>query len=176
MTTIEALRLVGAGEDRVDGPLKVTGGAPYPADFDFPNLAHAVLVRATIAAGRIKRINTGPAERTPGVLAVITHRNAPRLGRGPDTPHWRPPVPPLQDDRILHYGQYVAVVVAGTATQATAAGRLVELDYEPAEPLLDFDPRAEVVTDPWGLDAQRGDVAAGMATAEVTVEATYTTP
>jgi xanthine dehydrogenase YagR molybdenum-binding subunit len=177
MTTIERVRLVGAGVDRVDGPLKVTGAARYPNDFDFPDLAHAVLVRATIAAGRIRRIDTGPAEAAPGVLAVITHLNAPRLGRGPATHIGPQPPPPLQDDRILHHGQYVAVVVAETAERATAAARQVEVDYEAAEPVLDLDdPRAELVTDPWGLDKQRGGVAAGLASAEVTLEVTYTTP
>jgi CO/xanthine dehydrogenase Mo-binding subunit len=175
--TIEAVRLIGPGVDRVDGPLKVTGSAPYSSDFGYPDMAHAALVRATVAAGRIRRIEAAAAEAAPGVLTVITHRNAPPLRRGPDTPFWRQPVPPLQGDQILHYGQYVAVVVAETAEQAHAAARLIEIDYEPAEPLLDLDdPRAEVVTNPWGLDAHRGDVAAGLASAAATVEATYTTP
>jgi xanthine dehydrogenase YagR molybdenum-binding subunit len=177
MTTIEPVRLVGPGIDRVDGPLKVTGSAPYPSDFSFPNMAHAVLVRATVAAGRIRRIEVAAAEAAPGVLAVITHRNAPQLGRGPDTPHWRQPPPPLQDGRILHHGQYIAIVVAETAEQAAAAARLIKTDYDPAEPLLDLDdPRAEVRTNPWGLDTHRGDVADGLASADVTIEATYTTP
>ncbi len=177
MTTLERVRLVGAGVDRVDGPRKVTGSAPYPNDVSFPNLAHAALVRSTIAAGRIRRIATGPAEAAPGVLAVISHENAPKLERGPATRIGPQPPPPLQDDRILHHGQYVAVVVASTAEQATAAARLVEVDYDPVEPLLDLDdPRAEVLADPWGLDEQRGDVAAGLEAAEVTVEVTYTTP
>jgi CO/xanthine dehydrogenase Mo-binding subunit len=177
MTTIERMRLVGAGVDRVDGPLKVAGAAPYPNDFSFPDLAHAALVRATIAAGRIRRIDTGPAEASPGALAVITHQNAPKLERGPATDIGPQPPPPLQDDRILHYGQYVAMVVATTAEQARAAARLLEVDYEPAEPVLDLDdPRAEVLTNPFGWDQQRGDVAAGLASAEVKVEATYTTP
>jgi xanthine dehydrogenase YagR molybdenum-binding subunit len=177
MTTKEAVRLIGPGVDRVDGPLKVTGSAPYPADFSFPEMAHAALVRATVAAGRIRRIESAAAQAAPGVLAVITHRNAPHLRRGPDTPVWRQPPPPLQDDRILYYGQYVGVVVAETAEEATAAARLIEIDYEAAEPLLDLDdPRAEVVSNPWGVDAHRGDPAAGLASAEVTIDATYTTP
>ncbi|HXB49061.1 MAG TPA: xanthine dehydrogenase family protein molybdopterin-binding subunit [Streptosporangiaceae bacterium] len=176
-TTMEAVRLIGPGVDRVDGPLKVTGTAPYPADFGFPDMAHAALAHATVAAGRIRGIESAAAEAAPGVLAVITHRNAPHLTRGPDTPVWRQPPPPLQDDRILFYGQYVGVVVAETAEQATAAARLIEIDYEPAEPLLDLnDPRAEVVTDPWGMDAHRGDVAAGLASADITVDANYSTP
>jgi CO/xanthine dehydrogenase Mo-binding subunit len=177
MTTMEAVRLIGPGVDRVDGPLKVTGEAPFPGDFGFPDMAHAALVRATVAAGRIRGIDSAAAEAAPGMLAVITHRNAPHMGRGPDGPAWRQPPPPLQDDRILYYGQYVGVVVAETAEQATAAARLVEIDYERAEPLLDLDdPRAEVVTNPWGMDAHRGDVAAGRASADFAVDASYSTP
>jgi xanthine dehydrogenase YagR molybdenum-binding subunit len=175
--TIEAVRLIGPGVDRVDGPQKVTGSAPYSIDFGYPGMAHAVLVHSTVAAGRIRGIEAAAAEAAPGVLAVITHLNAPPLHRGPDTPFWKQPPLPLRDDRVLYYGQYVAVVVAETAQQASAAARLIDVDYEPAEPLLDMgDPRAEVVTDPWGMDAHRGDVAAGLASAAATVEATYTTP
>ena len=177
MTTLEKARLVGAGVDRVDGPRKVTGTARYPNDFDFPNLAHAALVRSTVAAGRIRGVDTRAAEASPGVLAVITHANAPRLERMPATPVGSQPPTPLQDDRILHYGDDVGVLVAETPEQATAAARLVEVDYEPAEPLLDLDdPRAELLTNPWGMDRQRGDVAAGLASAAVTTEATYSTP
>jgi CO/xanthine dehydrogenase Mo-binding subunit len=177
MTTIEIPRAIGVGLTRVDGPLKVTGAALYPTDFDYPNLAYALLVRGTIAAGRIRSIDTEQAQAAPGVLAVITHRNAPRLRRGPDTQLWRQPPPPLQDDRILYYGQYVALVVASTAEHATAAGQLVKVDYEPVEPMLHLDDsRAELLTNPWGEDAHSGDVAAGLASAAVRVDATYTTP
>ena len=79
--TVEKPSLVGPGVDRVDGPRKVTGAARYPSDFGFPNLAHAALVRSTIAAGTIAGIDTGAAEAAPGVLAVLTHQNAPRLPR-----------------------------------------------------------------------------------------------
>jgi xanthine dehydrogenase YagR molybdenum-binding subunit len=179
MTTIDAVPLVGAGVDRVDGPLKVAGAAPYPSDVDFPNLAHAALARATIPAGRIRRIDTGPAQAAPGVLSVITHHNAPKLERGPAADIGPQPPPPLQDDRVLHHGQYVAVVVASTAEQARAAAWQleVEVDYEPAPPLLDLDdPRAALLTNPFGWDQQRGEPAAGLASADVTLEATYTTP
>ena len=82
-TATEAAGLVGADVDRVDGPSKVTGAARYPADFGLENLAYAVLVQSTVAAGRIRRIATAAAEAAPGVLTVITHRNAPRLARAP---------------------------------------------------------------------------------------------
>lgn len=167
--TARAAGAVGTRVDRVDGPVKVTGAARYPGDSGFPGLAHAVLIQSTIAAGRITRIGTARAQAAPGVLAVITHRNAPRLARWPGGLP-----PPLQDARVAHQGQHIAVVVAETAEEAAAAAPLVETGYEPGEPLLDLDdPRAARVA---GRDVVRGDVAAGLAAADVTVEATYTTP
>src|SRR5258708_40279712 len=113
-------------------------------------MAHAVLVRATVAAGRIRRIEVAAAEAAPGVLAVITHRNAPKLRRGPDTPAWRQPPPPLQDNRILHYGQYIGVGGAETADPAPAPARGGEVEYPPPQPPPDpGHPPAEARAPPW---------------------------
>jgi xanthine dehydrogenase YagR molybdenum-binding subunit len=71
--------VIGQPRDRVDGPLTVTGAARYAAEFAAPNLAHGVLVQSTVANGRIREIDTAAAEAAPGVLGVLTHRNAPRL-------------------------------------------------------------------------------------------------
>src|SRR5215469_9001000 len=177
MTTAQTIPLIGPGIDRVDGPLKVTGAAHYPSDFSFPNLAYAALVQSTIAAGYIRHIDTTATLAAPGVLAVITHENAGQLGQGPAGNLGAPPPPPLQNNHILHYGQHIAVVVAETLEQATAASRLLTVDYDTTEALFDLtNPKAEVLTNQWGLDKQRGDVAPNMAIAPVRVEATYTTP
>ncbi|MEV5148051.1 xanthine dehydrogenase family protein molybdopterin-binding subunit [Streptomyces sp. NPDC052727] len=177
MTTVEAGKVVGAGIDRVDAPLKVAGEARYPNDFSFPGMAHAALVGSTIAAGRISGIDVTDALAAPGVLTVLTHLNAPKLERGPMTLLGGSPPAPLQDDRVLHYGQHIAVVVAESAEQARHAARLVRAEYEATEALLDVeDPRAEIVENPWGLDTERGDVKTGFAQADVVVEGTYTTP
>jgi CO/xanthine dehydrogenase Mo-binding subunit len=168
---------VGEGIDRVDAPLKVSGRADYPNDFAYPGMAHAALVRSTVAAGRIRAIDADRARQAPGVLAVISHLDAPRLAPGPMTLLGPSPPPPLRDDRVLHHGQPVAVVVAGSAEQARHAAALVDVDYEPAEPRLGIaHPDAEILTDPWGLDQERGDVEAGFAASDVVVEQTYTTP
>jgi CO/xanthine dehydrogenase Mo-binding subunit len=173
---VERARLVGPGVDRVDGPLKVTGAARYPSDFSLPRLAHAALVRSTIAAGTIRGIDTAAVEASPGVLAVITHVNAPRLHRGKRNMMTPPPEPPLQTNEIHHYGQYVAVVVAETPRHASAAARLVDVHYDAREaPLSVDDPGAKRKSNPYFLDMKRGDVSAGMASAEVTVEGTFTT-
>ncbi|TYK44127.1 xanthine dehydrogenase family protein molybdopterin-binding subunit [Actinomadura decatromicini] len=168
--------VIGAGVDRVDGLPKVRGQAPYPSDVAYPGLAHATVVQSVIAAGRLSRLGTEAAEAAPGVLAVITHQNMPRLERGPATLIGPAPVTPLQDDRVLHHGQYVAVVVAETPQQAAAAARLVDVGYEPADALLEIgDPRAELRVDPWGSGRRRGDAEAALASAEVTFEAAYST-
>ena len=154
----------------------MTGAAPYPSDVTFPGLVHAVLVQSTIAAGTISRISTEAAQAAPGVLAVITHENAPALAEAPMTPLGPPPRFPFKDNRILHYGQHVAIVVARTLEQATAAARLVRIDYEETAPVLGIDdPRAPVSRNPWGLEVERGDVAAALACAEVTYDETFST-
>ncbi|GHO70316.1 hypothetical protein KSC_092080 [Ktedonobacter sp. SOSP1-52] len=79
---------VGQPVDRVDGLLKVTGQARYPAEFPFERMAHAVIVQSTIARGSIKTIETVAAEAAPGVLAVLTHLNAPRLHSSPPALWW----------------------------------------------------------------------------------------
>ncbi|MFD0503725.1 xanthine dehydrogenase family protein molybdopterin-binding subunit [Streptomyces chiangmaiensis] len=176
MSTVESRPLIGAGVSRVDGPRKVTGAAPYPMDFSVPGQAYGALVQSTVAAGRIVRMHTEAAERAPGVVTVLTHENAPEVGTGPTTVLGASPPTPLRNDRIIHHGQHIAFVVAETPEQATAAARLVRADYEAAEPLLDLqDPRAEQLIDPWGMDHTRGDTAAALESAEVTLRATYTT-
>jgi xanthine dehydrogenase YagR molybdenum-binding subunit len=176
MTTISRPRLLGPGMNRVDGPLKVTGSAPYPSDFAYPGMAHAALVRSTVGSGRITEIDTTEAERAPGVVSVLTHLNAGHLDRGPMTPLGVSPPAPLQDDLILHYGQQVAVVVADSFEEATEAAGLVRVHYAVRPALLELDdPGAELRTNPWKRDAAWGDAAGALATAEVRVDETYFT-
>ncbi|WP_062430913.1 xanthine dehydrogenase family protein molybdopterin-binding subunit [Herbidospora daliensis] len=175
MTTIQQPRILGAGVDRVDGPLKVTGQARYPNDFNLPGMAYAAVVRSTIPSGRIRRIDTTAAVKSPGVLEVITHENADHLGEAPAT-FIKNPQPPLQDDQIRFYGQYVAVVVADTQQNATAAARLIDVEYDNHEAILDpHDPRAERIKDPWGEDTAWGDVRTALKRAPVMIDQTYTT-
>jgi xanthine dehydrogenase YagR molybdenum-binding subunit len=128
--------VVGAPLDRVDGRAKVTGQARYAADQPVPNLAHGVLVTSRIASGRITHIDTRAAEAAPGVLAVITHRNAPRFPTpASDKTSWfGQSFVPLQGEAIHHSGQIVAFVVAETLEQAHHAAGLVEIDYQANKP------------------------------------------
>src|SRR5258708_7639281 len=166
MTVLIEKRLLGDPVDRVDGPLKVTGAAPYPSDVTRPGLVHAALIHATITAGKITRIDTARAEAAPGVLAVITYQNAPALPDGPMTQLGPSPQFPLKDNRVLYHRQPVAILVAQTREQATSAARLVELSYEESEAILGIgNPLAPVVADQWGMNTVRGDAAAVLASA-----------
>ena len=177
MTVTAPMPVIGAALDRVDGPRKVTGQAQYPSDFAAVNSAHAALVQSTVAAGRIVGIDTSAAEAAQGVVAVITHLNAPSLRGGPMTGLGASPPPPLQDDRILHHGQHVALVVADTAEQAAYAAGLVSVQYAVAEAILRIDdPRAAVLENPWNLDSERGDVEQACVDADVVVDSAFTTP
>jgi CO/xanthine dehydrogenase Mo-binding subunit len=176
MSTANIAEVVGTARDRVDGRLKVTGAATYPIDVTLPGLACAVLVGSTVTSGRILHIAVDAAERAPGVLAVITHLNAPALAPGPATEIGPQPVPPFQSDAVLHYGQHVAMVVAETREEANAAAALIEVTYERDEPVLSFDdPRASRVSHPWTPDYTRGNVPRAVAAADVKVTQTYTT-
>src|SRR6201995_3530740 len=101
--------LVGTGIDRVDGRKKVTGGATYAAEVQVANVAHAVIVGSTIGRGRITAIETHAAEAAPGVLAVVTHLNAPRFPgvTAKQEPNDRV-VQGLQDDVVLYHDQPIA--------------------------------------------------------------------
>ena len=99
---------IGQPVSRVDGREKVTGAATYAAEFELPGLAHAAVVRSTVANGRIAAIDGAAAERAPGVVAVLTHRNAPRLAyrahKGAVDPDIGERLHVLQDDRVSHQG------------------------------------------------------------------------
>ena len=77
------MNAVGQPISRVDGRLKVTGGARYTADIPLAAVAHAAIVYSTIASGRIMSIDTAAAENAPGVLAVLTYKNMPRMNPVP---------------------------------------------------------------------------------------------
>ena len=127
--------LVGAPVSRVDGPLKVAGQARFAAEFAPEGLAYAALKYSTIAKGRIVDIDTAGAEQAPGVLLVMTHRNAPRLK---PTPAFGSnakalggdDVPVMQDDKIHWNGQPIALVLAETQEQADHAQWLIRVTYK----------------------------------------------
>ena len=121
--------MIGQAINRVDGPLKVTGQATYAYEhWEAGQPLYGFILGATIGRGRITRIDTSRAEDSPGVRMVITHRNAPAQG-APDpavpSQYWRAQ-PVLTGAEIRHYGQPVALVVAGdfrTGAGGSESGR-----------------------------------------------------
>src|SRR5215472_5251050 len=117
---------IGQPISRADGRLKVTGRADYTADIPVEGMTHAAIVHSTIANGRTAGIDTRKAEAAPGVLAVFTHRNMPRMNPTPQPGSLLHPSGqsylPVQDERIHYAGQPVALVVAKTQDQAAYAG------------------------------------------------------
>ncbi len=176
------MNYVGKPIDRVDGRLKVTGRARYSADHPVPNLVHGVLVTSTIAKGTVSKIETRTAERAPGVLAVLTPFNAPKLPQIKPEPTQRK-LQLLQDDQILYSNQPIAVVVANTLEQATEAARLLKITYQAenhnvvVEKAINqrYKPK-EAGSSKEPTDSLRGDLAAGRSQAAQRIEQTYITP
>jgi xanthine dehydrogenase YagR molybdenum-binding subunit len=180
--------VVGRPVSRVEGPPKVTGAARYAAEFDPAHLAHAALVLSTIARGRISAMETAAAERSPGVRAVITHLNAPKLAYTalPQIPQVDPKsgdqLQVFQSPDIVFNGQPIGVVVADTLEQAASAAALVRVTYEPGLAITDFDPRRghppseETAKAGRPGDSHRGDADRALADAPVTVDAIYVQP
>ena len=186
--------LIGKPVDRVDGRLKVTGGARYAAEFKHEGVTHGALVMSTIANGRIRAIDARAAETQPGVLAVITHLNAPRLPfserRLGTDPIFGRTLRVLQEDTIYFNAQPIAVVVAESLEQAEYAATLVRVVYDEQKPVTSleaelahaFPPQEGLGRDPRdgkqperAADVVRGDPQA-LSKAEVVVEETYTIP
>jgi xanthine dehydrogenase YagR molybdenum-binding subunit len=177
-------QLTGQPIDRIDGILKVTGGASYAGDFPEARLAHAVLVTSTIASGTISAIDTQRAQQMPGVLLVMTYQTAMRLpdgGRAPLSPPAGRHLTLLQDNVVRYSNEPVAVVVADTLEHAADAARHVRITYAPAPAALDFaSAKASAHTPPGQpnrpIDSERGNPEAGLREGTARLDAVYTTP
>jgi len=153
------LETVGRPATRLSGPERARGEARYIADLRLPGLLQAAVLRNPHARARVSRLDLAPALAAPGVRAVIGPDDAPCLTLEPE-----------------YEGAAVAAVAADTAEQARAAMELIEVEWEPLEPLLDPDEavaRGSLTTDP--RRTERGDVERGLAEADVVIEAEYRT-
>src|SRR5579872_4160597 len=118
------------GLSRVDGRLKVTGGAKYSAEYKVDGVTYGVLVGSTITSGTIKTLDTKKAEQAPGVLSVITYLNCPNIpGYHVDNPPPKGPLKIFVDNKVYFNGQPIALVVADTFERALYAASLVKADY-----------------------------------------------
>jgi len=175
----------GAARSRVDGPAKVSGQATYSYEYRTAGeAAYGWIVGATIATGDITDIDTAEAEKAPGVLAVLTHRNAPKQA---------PPHPRVTPDRygrsepylfapsVRWYGEPVALVIAETIEAARDGALLVRARYAPAAMLTDFKANLDKAYNPkkvnagYEADTALGDFAAAFAAAPVKLDQTYET-
>ncbi|MFD3533701.1 xanthine dehydrogenase family protein molybdopterin-binding subunit [Streptomyces sp. NPDC058664] len=171
----QAPPLSGADAVRRDARQKVTGTARYAAEHTPPGCVHAVPVPATVARGRVTAVHADEILRRPGVHAVLSHENAPRLGETED-----PTLALLQDARVPHRGWYVALVVADTPENARAAADDLRIEYA-AE---DHDPgppaghpglyTPEEANGGHPALRERGDFDTAFAASPVRVDATYT--
>lgn len=172
---VDRMRVVGQPHDRIDGPKKTTGTAPYAYEWHdiAPDVAYGYIVDAAIAKGRIISMNTQPALNAPGVFAVVTAENAGPLGKGE-----RNAASLLGGPDIEHYQQAVALVVAETFEQARAAASLVQVEYQREPGAYDLAKEKPSVTTPPEdqPDQNVGDFATAWATAAVKLDAIYTTP
>ena len=182
---IAAPGIIGQSVSRLDGPQKVTGSAPFSAEFLMEGMAFAALAYSTIAKGRIAELDTAEAERAPGVVLVMSHRNAPKMNPPPlfmsaakaaagDC------LPVMQDDHVAWNGQPIALVLAETQEQADHAKSLIRVRYEHAAASTVFDEAKKTTHDGIfqgkPLQQEIGDAEDALAAAPVKVDVTYTTP
>jgi xanthine dehydrogenase molybdenum-binding subunit len=181
------LDVIGTSVRRPDLPGKVTGHAQYAGDLSLPGMLHAKLKRSESAHARIGRIDAARALALPGVHAVLTHANVPRVL------HYGSPHPRsasvtqdqyILDTKVRYWGEAVAAVAADSEEIAEEALDLIEVEYEalPAAltveqalatdaPLIHDGRAGNLVADP--VVVKRGDVERGFAEATLVIEGTY---
>ncbi|MBX9595394.1 MAG: xanthine dehydrogenase family protein molybdopterin-binding subunit [Roseomonas sp.] len=176
---IDRMRVIGQPVDRIDGPLKTTGRAPYAYERHdvAAGQAYGHVLGAGIAKGRVLAMHIDAARAVPGVLAIVTTLDMPRLAKGKMNTAFL-----FGGADIQHYHQAIAVVVAERFEQARDAAALIRVEYDRQEGRFDLAaeaPKAELVSGESSdapLEHRVGDFEGAFATAEVTLDETYTTP
>lgn len=131
-------RVIGQPMKRVEDPRYLVGRGGYIEDIELAGMLHAVTVNASHAHARIASIDTSAALQVPGVVAVLTGEDCkahmgPCANFGPTTL----PQYPLAVDKVRHWGEAVAAVVAETQYAAEDGAAAVRVEYEPLEPIVD---------------------------------------
>src|SRR5712671_156074 len=182
---ISATSPIGRDTRRVDGPLKVTGKAQYASDYHFPGLLYGVPVEATIANGKVTKLDTAAAEKLPNVRAIFRRDNIGKIFRSVPGEGFEGICderrPPFEDDTIRYYGQYVALAVADTFEAARAAADAVLVTYAKEKPNVETDLKADddpdMILTTFGpfhrLQSERGDPDAAFSSAPVKLDQTY---
>ncbi|MDE2455282.1 MAG: xanthine dehydrogenase family protein molybdopterin-binding subunit [Burkholderiales bacterium] len=180
--------IIGTSVRRNDLFDKVTGRAQYVADMAMPGLLHGKTLRSTLAHARIARIDTKRALALPGVKAVLTHHDVPRILHAGSPPPRSSSLARDQyilEDRVRFWGESVAVVAATSEDIAAEACALIEVDYEPLPAVFTAEdalaPGAPIVNPngAYGNDVlppvkvRRGDVERGFAEADLVLEGEF---
>jgi carbon-monoxide dehydrogenase large subunit len=180
--------VIGRSLRRKEDQRLVAGRGRFVEDIRVPEMVHLALVRSPHAHARVRGVDASAARHLPGVVAVLTVREAPELAasvpaliREADWPEYAHPV--LAGERVRHVGEAVAVVVADDPYRAADGADAVAVEYEPlpvaAAPVV---PAPAVVHDGWrdnraGIqDAAVGDVPRGLAEADAVVALRLTYP
>jgi xanthine dehydrogenase YagR molybdenum-binding subunit len=169
-------RSVGAPVDRIEGRDKVVGEARYAFEYEQENVAYAAIVQAAIAKGTVRSVDPAAALALGGVVAVLSHENAPELSSAEGE------LAVLQSSTVSYRGQIVAAVIADSLETARDAAQLVRVDYEREEHEVELRPdhprlyKPDRVNPNYPTDTEEGDVERALASAAVTVDETYTTP
>ncbi|WPB55172.1 aldehyde oxidoreductase molybdenum-binding subunit PaoC [Xylophilus sp. GOD-11R] len=174
---IDRQTVIGHAVDRIDGARKTTGTAPYAYERHdvVANQAYGVILGAAIPKGRITRLDASAAKSAPGVIAVVTHENAGKVGKAKAITARL-----LAGPEVQHFDQAVAIVVADTFENARAATKLIRIDYEAAPAKFDLAAekqnavKPDMGQDP--ADTAVGDFDGAFARATVKLDQTYTTP
>jgi putative selenate reductase molybdopterin-binding subunit len=188
------LRTVGTSERRVDSIKLATGRGTFVDDIRLPGLLHACILHSPHAHARIVRIEASQARAMPGVAAVLTHEDVPRVPYTTAGQGWPEPSPydaVMLDARVRFVGDRVAVVAAEDPELARKACEAIVVEYEPlpavfdpeealrpGAPLIHDEPDSTGIKDPSRnlaaeIVAEVGDVAAAFAAAERVFEQTY---
>jgi xanthine dehydrogenase YagR molybdenum-binding subunit len=178
---------LGTQQSRIDGPDKVRGAARFAAEVPMEGLLYAACVHSTIARGRITELEISATEAAPGVVLVMTHRNAPKMALPPPIgltnlkAAGNNILPVMQDPEIRWNGQAVAVVLAETQEQADHAASLIEVRYEAIAARTRFEEAKALARTPASLMIEKnrlkiGDVKAAFQAAARSVDAVYRTP
>ena len=176
---IDQLKVIGKPTDRIDGPLKTSGRAPYAYERHdaAPNAAYGHVLGAGIAKGRVVSMDLSAARAAPGVITIVTARNAGKLGQGNFNT-----AKLLGGPEIQHYHQALALVVADTFEQARAAAQLIRIDYARTPGKFDLAKEKGAANPPKPSDfagppeTKVGDFAGAFAGAPMQFDGTYTTP
>ena len=181
MTMQSTIRATGAPLNRLDGVQKVIGAATYAYEYPVEGVTYVFPVQSTIARGRISSIETSAARALPGVIAVLTHENAPRIAPLDDQD-----LAVFQSDAVAYRGQFVAAVVAETLEIARQAASMVAVRYEEQPHDVELAASRSDLYKPeyvpqkaapfYAADSAQGDVEAALAAAPVSLDHTYTTP